>query len=364
VLTPVAGVAAHGLRVEQVIAAEPLDDRAWAHFLARVSAQRLEGLAAQAVADGAVAVTEAQATELAERETRAAGWALLLERALVETAATLRGAEVPVRVLKGSAVARLDYPDPALRLFGDVDVLMPSDHVERGIAALVEAGCTRPVAELAPGFDRRFGKGATLRRPDGVEVDVHRILVSGSFGLRFDGDRLFGTEEEFEVGGQVLPALHRPQRFLHACYHAALGNPVPRLVPVRDVAQMAAHSAFDWAAALDEARRWRGEAVVARALQLCTEVLGVELDDTVVSWAAAFEPSGRDRRAIAACLRQDGRFARQAIGALPDVPGVRGKVAYARALAFPRTDHLAGRDRGRAAHLLEAVRRLGQRDAT
>ena len=363
-LTPVVGVAAHGLRGEQVIAAEPLDERAWAHFLGQVSAQRLDGLAARAVADGAVAVTEAQATELSERETRAAGWAVLLERALIETATTLQGAEVPVRVLKGSAVARLDYPDPALRLFGDVDVLMPSDHVERGIAALVVAGCTRAVAELAPGFDRRFGKGATLRRPDGAEVDVHRILVSGSFGLRFDGDRLFGREERFELGGLPVSALGRIHRFLHACYHAALGNPRPRLVPVRDVAQMAAHPDFDWAEALDEARRWRGEAVVARALQLCTEVLGVELDEAVLSWASAFEPSARDRRAIAACLRQDGRYARQAIGALPDVPGVRGKVAYARALAFPRTDHLAGRGRGRVAHLLEAIRRLGQRDAT
>ena len=361
-VTYVAGIAAHGLGDRAPIAAEPLEDRAWRQLLRTVSAQRLHGLAARAAADGVLAVTEDQASELVELEAHAAASAVLLERALIDTASTLAAAGVPVRVLKGAAVAHLDYPDPALRLFGDIDVLMRSAHVERGIATLVDAGCTRAVAELASGFDRRFGKGATLRRPDGAEVDVHRILVSGSFGLRFESDTLFHSEESFQVGGVQLPALGRTHRFLHACYHAALGNPVPRLVPVRDVAQMARHPAFDWGAALDEAGRWRGEAVVARALDLCSGLLGVELDDGLVAWASSFEPSARDRRAIAACLSEDGRFARQAIGALPDVPGLRAKVAYARALAFPRTDHLAGRGRDRGAHLREVVRRLRERE--
>lgn len=356
------GIAAHGIGNDEVIVAQPLEERTWRQLLGNVSSQRLDGLAARAMADGVLATTDEQTAELMEREARAAASVLRLERALIETCEVLERAGVPVRVLKGSAVAHLDYPDPALRLFGDMDVLLPSEHVDEGIAALVDAGCMRSVPELAPGFDRRFGKGATLRRPDGAEVDVHRSLVSGSFGLRLDGGTLFETEERFDLGGERLPALGRTERFLHACYHAALGNPTPRLVPVRDVAQMVLHPLFDWSAARAEARRWRGEAPVARALRLCADLLAVELGDDVASWASAYEPSARDRRAIAACLRQDGRFARQAIGALPDVPGVRAKVDYVRALAFPRGDHLVGRGRGRISHLRKAARRLRERD--
>lgn len=361
-LTRLRGIAAHGLRPGAILAAEPLGDDTWRQLMVGVGRQRLEGLAAQAVVDGALAVTAEQAADLQERETAAAAQAVLLDRALLETAALLESSAVPVRVLKGSAVAHLDYPDPGLRQFGDIDLLMPASRVDRGIAALLDAGCVRPVAELAPGFDRRFGKGATLRRPDGIEVDVHRTLVAGTFGMRFDGDLLFESAEPFDVGGVELEALGPSERFLHACYHAALGDPVPRLVAVRDVAQMMRRPGFDWDHAMRVARSWAGEAVVARAVSLCSDVLEVEVDREIASWASEFRPSGRDRRAIDACLRADGRFARQAIGALPDVRGVRTKADYVFALAFPRGSHLAGRGQRRLSHLARAARRLRERE--
>ena len=357
-LTQLRAIAAHGFDPDVVIAREPLSDPIWRELISNVARQRLTGLAARAVADGALAVTEEQARELGEMEVSAAATVLLLERGLLETAEVLSSSSVPMRVLKGSAVAHLDYPDPALRHFGDIDLLLPGEQVDRGIAVLLAAGLTRPVAELAPGFDRRFGKGATLRRPDGAEVDVHRMLVAGSFGLRFHPANLFHTRQTFELGGSPLLALGRNERFLHACYHAALGNAVPRLLSVRDVAQMMGVPGFDWHGVLELARSWRGEAVLARAVRLCADVLHAPTEDELARWAEAFTPTARDRRAIQACLATEGRFARQSIGGLLDVRGTHAKLQYIAALALPRQSHLTQRGQDRTSHLVRAARRL------
>ena len=357
-LTPLCAIAAYGVAHESPIVDEPLDDRRWRQLLGNVTSQRLDGLASRAAFDGSLAVTDFQLAEITEREVAGAARSLLLERALIETMDVLSSVEVPFRGLKGPAVAHLDYPDPALRLFGDIDILLRATDFDRGVEALLDAGCTRPVPELAPGFDRRFGKGATLRRPDGVEVDVHRILVAGTFGLRFDSNALFDTVETFEIGGRAVPALGRVERFLHACFHAALGNPRPRLMSVRDVGQMVTSPHFDWPAALLLAQRRGAEAPVERALRLCTDLLGVGMPPEIASWLARFTPSPRDSRAVEACLREDGRFAQQAIDAVRDVRGVRAKLDYVRALTLPQGTHLAGRGRGRLGHLVRGAGRL------
>ena len=47
-----------------------------------------------------------------------------LERVLLETVAELDALGAEFRVLKGTAVAHLDYPDPSWRGFGDIDLLV------------------------------------------------------------------------------------------------------------------------------------------------------------------------------------------------------------------------------------------------
>ncbi len=52
-----------------------------------------------------------------------------LERILAALAA---GAEIPVIVLKGAALAQTVYPDPALRPMGDLDLLVHALTIENG----------------------------------------------------------------------------------------------------------------------------------------------------------------------------------------------------------------------------------------
>jgi hypothetical protein len=341
---PEVALAAFGLPGAQIrMPSAPLEHDAWERLVGKVGGQRLEGLFARAVADGALPATGQQRDQAYEIEIAAAVRSLRIERALLAAWRALADQAIDVRVLKGSAVAHLDYPDPAIRGFGDVDLLVSGRQLEAAIGLLLATGAERPLPELHPGFDRRFGKGVMLKGSDGIELDVHRSLLAGPYGLTVDLDHLLASSEPYALGGEQVLALGRVERFLHACYHAALGDPATRLVPLRDVIQMALHPDLDWPRVLDLAGAWRGEPVLARAIRLAWDRFALDHETEASAWAGGFIPSIAQQRALDSYLVVDRRFGRQALAALRVIPGVGAKAAYVRALAMPSRQHLRAR---------------------
>jgi len=347
-------LAAHGLPGAPALGSAPLDEPAWADLLRILIAERLVPVASYAVADGAFVVTDAQRVELFAAHERAMSLALVLERRLLATVGDLRAAGIDVRALKGPAVCRLDYPDPSWRAFGDVDLLVPGAEFDAAGRALTEHGAERRFAEVRPGFDARFGKAVTFVDPDGIQIDLHRTFATGAFGLRVDTAALFATRDTVTVGGVEVAALSRVHRFLHACFHAALGDQEPRLVALRDVAQLLLVTDLDLEAARAAARAWGAEAVVARAVRLAWDRLGLA-PHAADRWAAAFVPSRREARALAAHTSPDRSYASQVAAGVSSVPGIAGRLAYVRALLLPDRRHLAGRDGTDRARLQRAL---------
>ena len=156
---------------------------AWDAFFGHAVDERAVPILANAVAGGLVDATVAQREQLVTAHEAVMRSCLYLEQSTLAVAGALRDADLDYRLLKGPAVARLDYPDPSWRAFGDIDVLVRSSEYEAALHALTSRGGRRRSAEIRPGFDRRFGKGVCIVMPDGVQVDVHRTLASGPFGL-------------------------------------------------------------------------------------------------------------------------------------------------------------------------------------
>ncbi|MBA3621797.1 MAG: hypothetical protein H0W51_05695 [Euzebyales bacterium] len=71
---------------------------------------------------------------------------------------------------------------------------------------LGNCGYRRSWPQLRPGFDRRFGKGAPLRRDEGWELDLHRTFVMGPFGLTVDLDGLFASSRRSGSGPHAAGA--------------------------------------------------------------------------------------------------------------------------------------------------------------
>ena len=322
----------------------PLEGSAWPRLMAVVEEQRLAGLLLQAIHGGRMPVTPEQLESASVLHRTAMGLAVQLERTLLQTVETLDGAGIPSRVLKGPAVAHLVYPDPSLRVFHDVDLMVPGEDFDRAIEVLDHAGCTRKHRRLGPGFDAQFGKGASLISHAGWEVDLHRTFVNGRFGLGIKLDDLFATSSSFRLGGRTLLALGPEERFLHACYHAAIGDPVPRLVAMRDIAEMLLRTSLD----LDRVRglcsAWGGLPVMARAVRLTWEAFGLA-DLTALSvWAERYQPSKSEARAVRAYTTQRSGGG-QALTSLGAIPGIRAKVTFIRAVMLPEREFLDGKRR-------------------
>lgn len=339
----VRAVAAYGLPGTLAeLPSAPLDGATWDALLYNAREQRVTGLLAWAIMDAAFAATEAQAAAASAAHTEAMASALTLEWALIDAITTLGKAGIETRVLKGPAAAHLDYPDPALRGFGDIDVLIRSADFRRAVELLTKAGYRRRYPEPRRGFDERFGKGASLRGPSGLEIDLHRTLALGPFGLRIPVAELWEAGSAVALGDLTVVALPAELRLLHACYHAALGHRVPRLVPLRDIAQLLLFGGIDQEWVLAAAGRWGGQAVVAHAVGRAWA--GLQISDVLAlsAWAEQYLPTSAEKRDLSCYHDADASYATKAAAALRALPKIRDKLAYGAALAIPRREYRRG----------------------
>ena len=305
----------------------------WDGFLASVIDERAVPMVANALEQGLLIGTREQRDVLDVAHEASMRACVGLEQATLEVVKTLGSAGVDLRLLKGPAVAHLDYPDPSWRAFGDVDILVRSDHYDVAVRTLTNVGGYRRSAEVRPGFDRRFGKGVCMVLPNGVQVDVHRTLASGPFGLTIDLDELFDGMDTVGFGGERIPVLSREHRLAHACFHASLGDPTPRVVALRDIAQLVLTTDVDVDATRAACVRWRAGVVMAHAVGAAWKTL--DLASTPLSeWATAYVGDRFERRSLAAYLGPDRSYARQMIAGVPAVRGWSAKAAYVRSLLF------------------------------
>lgn len=286
---------------------------------ARARFDHFSGFLARAVLDGVVIADDSlQSVVLADWH-RQLLTCVRLEALAVRTAELLHTARIRWRLTKGAALAHLDYPDPSVRTFGDVDIVVHPDDWPDAFGLLTSAGgYRREVPTLPGGYDARYGKGATLTTPEGLEVDLHRRFAIGRFGVTSRMEELFGAADAVELAGRSLPVLDPPGRLLHACFHATLGG-FRRLRAFRDVAQLLLVSGVDWETTFGMARGWRAEPVVARAVQDTWERLGLDVSHPAHDRATHTRMSRGDQRVLALFARE-AAFRAQALSAVRRLP--------------------------------------------
>lgn len=308
--------------------------REWAGLLAEANAKRLTGLLWAAVQRGAFPVTEEQEQDLQASQLEAMVAAVELEALLLDVLDLFDAAGIDSRVIKGSASAHLLYPDPALRPFGDVDILVPAAAMTDACRTLAEAG-RRRFPEPLPSYDREFGKGVSMVMPGSLEVDLHRTLSPGPYGLLVHLDDLFVGVRTFPLGGREVPALGPDLQLLSACYHAVLGSAGPPLTGLRDVVQILTTTEVG-GTTLELARRWKGEAVLAKGILEAWAALCPTEEPELVAWARAHRPGARDRRWLRAASGPTRSSPRMALQGLEAIPGLAPRLRYMHAVIAPR----------------------------
>jgi Uncharacterised nucleotidyltransferase len=343
------------------------DDR-WLDLWNGLRNERLGGLAVAALDAGALELPDECREQLIQRHREDMVRCLALEQTLLDLSDEFDDAGVEFMVLKGPALAHTRYPDPSWRPFIDIDLLVRTRDWQKACQVLEARRCVRRLPEPRPGFDVRFGKAAVHTTPDGLEVDLHRTLVVGPYGLWMEPDELFERTEVFRLAGRLLQRLDDTGLFLHACVHAALGQRAPFAQQLRDVRQVLSVGSIDVPTLSDRVSRWRLGPVVRRAFEL--EALA-----TGMAWPTRLRPvlawrgGERDRRVLRAYASERRGRGGTALTALRAIPTFRDRLAYAQALAFPDRAFLQHRNgsaglRGRFARMAVPLHWLSRRRMT
>ena len=360
-ITPESLVASFGLPGASSGQILPLAEEDWTALAARVRAERLEGLWVAAVASGSLPVSSRQMAEVRDAGRARARVDLELEREMLRVVAIFESEKIPYRVLKGPALAHGVYPDPMWRGFGDVDLLVGPDMWYRAVSVLEASGARRLTPEIRPDFDLHFGKDATLVSSQ-WEIDLHRRLVLGPYGFWAPTEEILSRPaSELSIAGVNVSVLTLEDAFLNACYSAALADDPPRLIAMRDVAQIAFGEALDLDRLLETARRWSGTEVVARALSLAQRHLGVSLEATAVGSRFAGVSRSTRHRLLMASYRGAGRGYTSQLAGVVALRGVQPKISYLAALARPQKAYLSARGFTPAGFLRHAGRRIWSR---
>jgi hypothetical protein len=322
-----------------VVRAAPED---WTHLLSFLETQRLCGLALAAFDAGLLDLSEDEYDELLERHEMQLALDLRIERVVLASFAALSDAGIDARLLKGPATSRRFYADPSLRSFGDADILVPCRNFRAAIDVVHDLGFCRKRELPRPWFDH-FVKAACLVADDGLEIDMHQMLVPGPYGVTIEPDALFRIKaDRVFIGQRPIPCLPPGVAFIHACVHAALGDPYPRFISLRDVVEIL-HSGPSETEITRLVRAWNLEPVIARALALVEGVLGIRVTHTIVDRYASHRPSRRDQWRLSAYRSEAPRFAQQSAATFWELKSTKAKVAYALALGFPARAYLSAR---------------------
>jgi hypothetical protein len=212
---------------------------------------------------------------LAEAERRLAqrtGMTMLLRHQAQEALAAMDRAAVPAVILKGTEFADRLYPHPALRLFADVDLLVPAAAAEPAACAMEGLGYQPSEASMK--YEGGYGEQSWRRigRPGGT-VEIHWNLVNSPTLRRAVSVALEDLALE-DVGGRRR--LTAGSLLLIAAVHGATSHAFDRLQILCDVAQAARGTAGPldepWLAAA--AARTGATLSLTTALRLAGAVLG------------------------------------------------------------------------------------------
>lgn len=131
---------------------------------------------------------------------------------------------IPMRALKGIALAHTVYPDNALRPMGDIDIWVPEGRGLHAIKLLSQLGATEAVVPRSNLHEQTAAHMRAMRL-NGVLVEVHQRLfaMGNKWNIKLPESL---ADECFNLGG-VAPLPHDLFGYhlaAHACYGLQLGG--------------------------------------------------------------------------------------------------------------------------------------------
>jgi hypothetical protein len=247
------------------------------HFVTAAVAHRVTGACVQALHEGQLILGQPDARTLRDAHAVATLGTALAGRELPRVAAEIEAAtSAPAIVLKGPAISDRLYPDPGLRPYGDLDLIVARGSLEAARGALSAIGYEERV-QLRPGFEVAHGHTIDMVRAVGrksVEVEVHWRVSDDRVGEGISHPALADDAESVPgVPGAAFPSL--PDQLLICALHL-MSHRDKRLAWLEDIRRLhLLATEEEWSVAFVRAQELGLLWVLNRALDYVDRYLGL-----------------------------------------------------------------------------------------
>lgn len=184
-------------------------------------------------------------------------------------------ADIPLLPFKGALLSIQAYGDPALRMYGDLDLLVQPKHLDDAIQLLQESGY-RPVTgaswlQKSNWYISRQKDVHFVDESERTVLELHWKLSGSHFGLPKEMNRLWERLESVCLAGTDVPNLSFNDLLIYLCLHGSRHS-WERFGWICDVYYLlTSRDEIDWVSILAESKRLGCENVVALGLKLVNE---------------------------------------------------------------------------------------------
>jgi Uncharacterised nucleotidyltransferase len=197
---------------------------------------------------------------------------------LAIAAEAFAAAGTPWLTFKGPVLAEHVYRRADLRSYGDLDILVSPQQLQRAVAALEASGGQLLDRNWHLVLEHMRGQLHVLM-PSGTTVDLHWNLLNDTQSRRtfpVDVDDLLARRRTVEIGGHAVPTLASEDTLVHLALHACTsgGN---RLIACKDLEQVILGTPVNWDAVIERAHQWHAGQATAVMLIFASRALDFEV---------------------------------------------------------------------------------------
>lgn len=189
--------------------------------------------------------------------------------------------------IKGPALAAAAYGNVSLRIFGDLDILMPREDIlkakdllrQQGYQPQLHLTASEEIEYLRSHHDYKF-----VRAAGGIVVELQWGITQWSFAFPFDFDEIWERRVIGSLAGASVYNLSSENLLLILCVHGTKHR-WERLKWICDIAELVDvdRDKIDWPRLLERARAQGGERMLLLGLSLAQDLLGASLPGKIAA---------------------------------------------------------------------------------
>ncbi len=184
-------------------------------------------------------------------------------------------------VVKGPALAVQAYGDPAMRSYGDLDLLVRQRDIRRATELMSAAGFTPAVPLSAIDAGKIPGQYLFSKPDSRLIVELHNDCTLRYFPRRLPPEKFFARQIRVRLDAHEAPALAVEDELVLICIHGAK-HLWERLMWIADVAALVSRQAgIDWERVADSAQAVGAERMLHTGLRLASDLLRTKLPENV-----------------------------------------------------------------------------------